>query len=363
MVEYNPEARARMRAQAQRFKEGRMGGKHVSLSGQNAIVEQGQTVIVRILPRWDFASKAYTQDPKTKAVVKNPNYQPDEAYIVGIEHWFTGVDGKRKREWCRRCVGEDEVCPLCEAAAAYKGSSDENERQMGNDMEAKDVVLYNVILRKAPFGEDGRPAVKILSVTPTLWLSINRSAGGEDEGFSIGDYTDFETGYDWKIYRPAARKAGVKQESYSAEHAPERSRLYPLDQAARWKGWHLLLHDLEAEIHENTKSYADLYKMIYGSEPETIPGPDAAPAGDDFAGGGDAVDMGGEEIPGAGEELPPDDGVGGAADFDFPPETSAPTPAPAATPPRAAPRRPAAPAPAAGKRTAPPLRPGTGRRR
>jgi hypothetical protein len=51
MAEYSDAARARMRAQAQRFKEGRSGGKHVSLSGQNAIVEPGQTVIVRILPR------------------------------------------------------------------------------------------------------------------------------------------------------------------------------------------------------------------------------------------------------------------------------------------------------------------------
>ena len=365
-MEYSDAARARMRAQAQRFKEGRASGKHVSLTGANAIAEPGQTVVVRILPRWDFVKKAYMTDPKTKVTVKNPAYQPEEAYATGIEHWFSGgADGKRKREWCRRSLNDDELCPLCEAAAAYKGSSDENERALGNDMDGRDIVLYNVILRKSPFGEDNRPAVKILSVSPTLWLSINRSAAGsdtgEDSGFSIGDYTDWENGYDWKIYRPAARKAGVKQESYSAEHAPEKSRLYPVDQAARWKGWQSLLHDLDAEIHGNVKSYAELYKMIYGVEPDTQLAPEAEP--EQELGAEDAA------LTPPGDDLPPDpmdagDDVGspgdeGEPDFDLPEASPpAPTRAPASA------RRPAAPvAPAAPVRKAPPLRPGPARLR
>lgn len=376
MPEYSAAARERMRQQQQRFKEGRGSGKHVSLSGQNAIVEPGQTVIVRILPRWDFALKAFMQGPRGNWV-KNPDYQPEEAYAAGIEHWFTGPDGKRKREWCRRSLDPDELCPICEFAAAHEGSSDDNERQAGFDMAGKDVVLYNVILRSRPFGEDGKPAIKILTVTPTLWLSINREAAGQDESFSIGDYTDPETGYDWKIYRPAARKAGVKQESYSAEHASKPSRLYAEADAARWRGWHAMLHDLDAEIRNNVKSYEELYRMVYGTDPP-VEQPDAGfegsaefppetpeAAGAEFA----------PETPAA-EAAPETDAAapgGPGADFDYPPMgTSEPVspaapprtaaPARTAVPPRpAAPPAPAAPAPA--RRAAPPLRPGPGRRR
>lgn len=366
MPNLGKEALARIKAHARDMRERQSGGgsKWVALNGQKALVEPGGSVVIRLMPRWDFFDKRYTYDAKSQRLVERSDYEPDTAFVHAWEHWWQNGQ-KRQRDWCLQTSGgKDAPCPLCEVAAAYKAGTTPEDQEIGRRMAAKEVFLYNVVVRAHQYGEDGRPAIRILPVPGTLWLSINKNAAGETEGeesFSIGDYCDWREGYDWRIYRPAARKAGTKQEEYTAEHAKQVSPLYKPEEKERWRGWHKLLHNLEAEVQ--TKTYDELYVELHGVPPEGSEAQPSAAASYDQPPEDVGAPFDDTEAAPMGDDVPPDDadGVAGGADagFDFPPEE--PTrPAPAARVARPAPA--AAPAPA-GARKAPPVRAAAGRRR
>lgn len=325
MPQFDQETLQRLRDKATVTKARMQGtggdfARYAPLTGKSAIVQPGDGVDVRLLPKWDFVARRYMkQGGKT---VENPKYRREECWFGAWEHWFDNKNGQRQRAWCRKNLGEEEACPLCQAAVALKGGGSEEERKQGKDWDQKEVYLYNVVLRATPFGEDGKPDVRILTAPATVYTKISDiCTGAEDDAeqkFALGDVSDPFEGHDLRIIRPASQG-----DRYDVKAARKPSRLYEKADEAKWAGWYTMLYDLEKDVLDNVPSAEQLEKDLYGEAKggrQPARGPAAAAPATGFGDGRD-------EVPPSGEEAP-------FADFDLPgSEAETPLP-PAAQPPR-----------------------------
>lgn len=280
MTELSAEVRQRLLGQRRKLQEransGRRGAAYVSLTGKKAIVQPGQGILLRLLPRWDYASK-FRKNPKTGKVEVDPGYKEAEAFVVGFEHWWDR-DGRTFRALCRKTLGEEEACPLCDVATALMEGGKPEEVKDGQRMQAHDVYLFNVVLRKKMYKEDGTPDIRILPVGWSVWDGIVKYMVGDEEGdqFVRGDITDPFEGYDIKISRPQG-----PAERYKVDCAPKPTRLFPKEEAAKWQGWTGMLHDLVAEVNPpNVPTFVEAYRLYWGHDPEGEESSPPAPSGD-----------------------------------------------------------------------------------
>jgi gp32 DNA binding protein like len=342
MAQYSKEMLKQMRDHAAAVKKAMMGsggsggdfGRYADFSGKNAIVEPGKQVEIRLLPHWNFFADRY--EVKGGKLVENPKYVRLPAWYPALEHWFDNPStGKSERVWCPRVLGDDQKCPVCEAAVALRaGGAD--DRALAKRIGAKEIFLYNIVIRAAQFKDDGTPDVRILRAGGTVFTAITNLITGqrdeEDGGdpnedpekYALGDISDPWEGYDIKVARPAAQA-----ERYGVTAARKSTRLYEPADKAKWGKWYELLWNLEKDVTDNVKSYEEIEKLLYpdkggrggGSSQPTgrsqgssgggriIRSPASAEPPDESPvdlGGGNGAD------PGAGEEAP-----GGGSPFDF----------------------------------------------
>lgn len=263
MPQFSPEVLQRMREKAATVKKAMQGSggnfaRYADLSGKYAIVQPGEGVEVRMLPRWDFAAKRYTKD-KAGKVVEDPKYVREECWFPSFDHWFDNRDGKRARAWCRKNLGPDETCPVCDAAKALWGGT-EDERETAKRMGQNEIFLFNAILRSSPFTAEGKPDVRILRVPATVWSKFtDLCTGGDNEKYALGDVSDPWEGYDVRILRPAAQT-----DRYDLKAASKFSRLYEQADGAKWRGWQDMLWDLERDVLDQVPSVTDLEILLYG---------------------------------------------------------------------------------------------------
>lgn len=329
----------RLRQQAEAAKARTAGGgvdpRYVQLSGKNAAVSPGGTLLTRLAPRWDYA-QAMRMNPKTRQIEPNPAYQGGEFTVEALEHWLDNVlTGKRAKCWCRQMLGPEERCPACEGAEMYLKSAADADRKLGKDLGASKVHLFNAVLRKDMYGEDGKPRFRILVTSDWIFQQIvDILTGGGEAAMQRPDLDDPYKGWDLALKRPTVAGGG---ERWMVQCAPSPTPLVPPEDRERWRGWPTMLHDLEAEVApDKIKSFAEMYRMLWGT--------DADPAD---AGAGGSPEAAAEEPAAAGgwwegEAAAP---VGEEVEIALPEE-----PAPQ-------PRRPPA------RPTAPPLRPGKTPRR
>lgn len=326
-------------------------GKKWDLTGQNALVEAGGAFVLRLLPRWDVKNKWVLG--ADKKWTQNPNYIDDVIYYVASEHWWDDTTGKPHREWCPKTLDEGEACPLCEASATLKASTDKADRDIGYRMTAKKTYLFNGTVGgagKRAVTADGKPDIRMFPAGNTLFvpISILMTGGvGEEDGqqqFSKGDLGDPREGFDLKVTRPR------EGERWTLICANDPSPLYTEAEKPVWSQWMNHLIDLPATVEGEVKSYDDLYAAYWG-EPPAAGGTEPAAPDPAFAPDPGAMDTPGFDAPapgGGGAPADPFDAVGtDQPPFDPPPGGGAPArPARPATPAPAG-RRPAAPAPAA----------------
>lgn len=313
------------------------------LQGQNAVVQPGMSVIVRLVCRWD---RYVVQGGK---VAPNPAAAELPVYVAALEHWWDGPDGKRRREWCPKTFGPDQPCPICEAVADLRASAAQDDKALAKDLRAQEVFLFNAML--GPLGKrsflEGKPDIRPISFHGTIFLAISDiMTGGDQESFARGDISDLREGYDLVLKRPAG-----KGDRWSADCAPQASPLFTQAEAANWRGWWECIPNIDEMLEKETKTYEALYEGFHGVASEPAGGGGAA--ADDFPGGGGAM----PEAPGTASEVPGAAGddlglgdLGGLGD-DFPgagpasPQPQAPKPAAAgrAAAGRPQPARPGAP--------------------
>lgn len=343
MPELSDAVKQQMQAKAQSVRQRLAGGnvdyhRLIPLTGKNAAVAPGKELVGRCLPRWDYKQKFMKlADGK---VGLNPKYAGGPIYCEAWEHWWETSDGKTTREWCLRSVG-DEACPICEAAASLRASSEESDRKLSKRIEAKEVFLFNFVIggtgRRA-LTEDGKPDIRVLPASGTIYVGITSiMLGGEDAEFARGDISDIKEGYDVKLSRPASQG-----DRWKVDAAPKATPLLTQAEFQAWSGWMDLLHDIPGVLEKETKSYDDLYTAFYGTPPEASgePGPTPAPQ---TVGEQPAEDPGAWET-GAATELaaatdptlaaPDEDPFAGATPFDMPGQPPAKGPAPRPAPAR-----------------------------
>lgn len=332
MPQLSPELQAALRARAQVVKDklaGSGGGDWLprwDLAGKNAIVEPGREIVVRFLPRWDFAQK-WIAGGKI-----NPAYKEGPIFFEAIEHWYTSPDGKRHREWCPKTWGGDEACPIHEAWEEVRASKAPADKELAKDIKPTDVYLFNALIA-SPAGwvvdDAGLADIRYMGCPGTVFLAtINIMTGGENIEFARGDVSDPREGYNLKLSRPVAQG-----DRWKVDPAPKPSMLFTESQKPAFSKWWERLIDLPAMVQQETKEYDALYLAFHGVAPDS--GASAptrsAPA---------AASPDGPDTPG-GEGAPPTDpfdGLGGPGDIEMPG-----VPAPAAGPNRPAgplPRRP-----------------------
>ncbi len=332
-----------MRARAQKIKDniakGQQGGAFTrmwNLQGQNTIVAAGGEVIVRLMPRWDRYIVQNGKVVSSAAALELPIYVP------AFEHWWDSSDGKRVREWCPVIANEDGTlegdCPICEAAAELKTSSSKEDKELGYEIRAKEIVLFNAMV--GPLGarafNDGKPDIRPIPLMGSLFFQVSDiMTGGEHESFARGDISDPADGYDLKLSRPSA-----KGDRWKVDCA-EPSRLFGPTEAANWKGWWEMIANLDEVLEKETKTYEELHQLFH----EVKAAPAAAPARGRGVAAPAAVE---DDMPGMGggpsPEAPSGD-EGGELDLEGLDDMPGAGPAPAAAPARAPARR--APSPAA----------------
>lgn len=330
----------RMKAKAAAIKEKQAAAQQGplaprwDLTGKNTIVAPGHEVIVRFLPRWDFAHKyVRTTDGK---VALNPKYVDDFIYFEALEHWWDVTDDKGgtrpTREWCPRTFDKAAQCPLCDVSDELVSSASPDDRKAGKRMASKEVFLFNAVVGgagKRKMTEKGLPDIRIMPLQETLLVALSGiMTGGETEegageGFARGDVSDIKDGYNLKLIRPAAQG-----DRWKMDCSPKPSPLYTPEEREVWKTWVSLLHNIPKVVEEELKDYAGLYKAFHGVTPEDMqgvsspapatkpgkagpakPAPKAASVGeaDEFAASGAPEDGGAApEEPDLGFELPPD---------------------------------------------------------
>lgn len=260
------EAIRRMSERAAKIRDG-AGFQVLQLSGKKADVEPGGSILLRLLPRWDYI-KSFKRTADNK-YVEDPSYEGGEIFFEAREHWFDDHGGKRQREWCPAFHREG-GCPQCEAADAADRSGTQEDKKRANDLRAKEVFLFNCVVRTDMYDEAGRPKIRVLPANRSIFKAISRLVRSEAEadGFSRGDISKPADGYDIKLLRPPAGSS----ERWAVDCAPKSSPLVPVADKDKWKGWPSLLVDLPGLTAEgNVKGYAELYKAMYGLDPEVAP--------------------------------------------------------------------------------------------
>ena len=298
--------------------------KRYDLTGRNSIVASGATVVIRLLPRWDYFQKAFMA--KGNQWVPNPKYEPEPIYVDALEHWFTGVDGKRNRVWCPKIFGDGEQCPVCELAEQLKASSVDDDKSLGYDIDAQETFIFNAIqggFKKRLLTGEGRPDIRPMAVGSGVFMGIgNLMTGQGDEQFAR-PIDDPAHGYDVMLIRPQEGSG----DRWRVTCAKTESPLYDVKdpkEAQAWKGWWNLLIDLEEMIKGELKSYDTVSKLLQGEGgPEDMAEPSAAPEtasaeGFDYPEGFDPSGMA------------PEPGTPGdwGQEFGFPGEEPAPSPPP-----------------------------------
>lgn len=310
----------RQRAQAVRQKlTGSGGGDWLprwDLVGKNAIVQPGREVMIRLLPRWDFAQK-FLAGGKI-----NPAYKNGRIFVEAREHWWTAPDGRRHREWCPTMFGANEPCPICEAWLELRTSKAAADKELAKDLKPTDVYLFNAILgpsNSRVLGDNGLVDIRYMPAPGTVFVGIiDIMTGGETGGdFACGDISDPKEGYDLKFTRPAS-SGGDRWKVHAAQKA---STLFTAPQQPAFAKWWERIVDLQAMVEKEMKSYDDLYTAFHGSAPSASDGV-AAPAAEEQEASNDSFPEAGAPP----EEPGPFAGMGGG-DIEMP---GAPTTAPAA---------------------------------
>ncbi len=261
-VPLDPKLAEKMRERARAVKERLNSGftRGWSLTGKSAVVEAGKEVIVRLGPRWDYAT-----NPKYIRRVLNPEYAADEIYVYAADHWWDGEEGRRIHEWCVKSVDPDGFCPICFAAADLKRSGSKEDRDLADDIRAHDVFLYNALIGSPRRLVDGKPDWRYLAASPVVYDGITDiMTGGDTASFARGDISDPREGFDLKLSRPAANARNVR---WKVDCAPDPSPLYGQDQKDAFKGWPSLLVNLEDLLKKEIKSPEELFKLFWGRSP------------------------------------------------------------------------------------------------
>jgi hypothetical protein len=257
--------------------------RFADFSGRYGIAAPGMSCVLRILPRWDYANRFLLQSGRW---VPNPQYDDSVAGEVWIEtatHWFDTPARQTQCVWCRKCLGEEELCPLCEASVALHQSSADQERRVGHNMRRRTLFLYNAVIYRGylrdpqsgaqrpgelTYTADGKPNVRILRVPETVHRKIlDIMLGGQevDQSFARGEIFDVQKGYNLMVTRPAGTGTG---EQYKVDCAITPTPLHAAGDA-RWTGWAKFLHNLPAEIAaDKILSYDAMYELFYGALPE-----------------------------------------------------------------------------------------------
>lgn len=263
----DPAVAAEMRARAQAVRERQSAGnftKSWSLSGKQAVVEPGKGVVIRLLPRWDFATSMVSGPGGTR--VPNPAYKPGRAYVEAFEHWWDAEAGRRTREFCPQTTNPEAECAICVSSQAMLQSASKEDRDFGKGLRANQVFIFNAVVDDPRrLGDDKLADIRIISTSGTMFNCISDiMTGGDKEQFARGDVTDPRAGYDLVFNRPA--KGGG--ERWSVGVAPNQSPLYGPAQSAAFKGWAARLLDLDDMLAKETKDSAGIFKAYYGRDPK-----------------------------------------------------------------------------------------------
>jgi hypothetical protein len=289
------------------------------LFGKNAVVQPGGTLLFRLFPHWDYLTRWVKQDGK---MVANPAYEEKEPFFVGREHWYEVDDGKGgtrpARDWCLSLFDDAAPCPLCDASDAMLSSADADEKKAGKDLAAKEVFGFNGDIKiqdstgtHFKLDEKGRPDVRIMFLSDTITGQyLDLCSGGEaGEEHARGDVTSTVDGYTLKLTRPKG-----KGERWRLDAAINKSALYDKakpEEAALWKEWWALLHDVADIVKQEMRTYDAVYKDFHGQAPEGADKPaEQAKA---------AAPKAARPAPAA--QLPPDDEFGGQTAQPEVPET------------------------------------------
>lgn len=232
-----------------------------TLTGKNAIVEPGRSVVVRLGPRWDYANSMIVQGDKR---VQNPEYKGGALFVMAWEHWWDDNQSKTQRIYCPKTLDVNAICPICIAAAAMMESGVKEDQTYGKRIKARDVYIFNAAVgnpRKVDT-QTGRADIRIIPVSGTVFIRIRDiMTGGDNEQFMRGDISHPREGYDLKLTRPN------QGERWTVDCDPNPSPLYGPDQAAAFKGWPSMLIDLEEMLEKETKTPVDAYRAYYGKDP------------------------------------------------------------------------------------------------
>lgn len=311
MAPLDPNLMAMMRARAQAVKEklaGSGGGDWLprwDLTGKSAVVEAGRELVIRVLPRWDFAQKWIAGGKP------NPEYKNGPIFFEAIEHWHTSPDGKRHRSWCPKIWGADEACPIHEAWEELRVSKAAADKELAKDLKPTDVYLFNALIA-TPTGswavdDAGLADIRYMPCPGTIFLGIiNIMTGGENEEFARGDISDPREGYNLKLSRPAGQG-----DRWKVDCMPKPSPLATDVQKAAFAKWWERLADLPAMVERETKSYDDLYKAFHGVAP---------PVGQSAPATAPLRPAEGSDMPGGTGEPPEDPfgDLGGPGDIEMP---------------------------------------------
>ncbi len=234
-----------------------------NLTGKNAVVSQGDDVIVRFGPRWDIA----LFDEKGKFVKWNPEYVSgaEPIFVSVYEHWWDADGGKIGHAWCPRTLNIDAECPVCLASQFLLKSANEDDRKEGKRIAAKEVFIFNAVVGVPRKLADKVADFRILAVPGTIYTAVTDiMTGGSDSSFARGNIGDPVEGYDLKLTRP---RAGGN-DRWKVDCSPTPTRLFDDKQAAAFKGWPEMLTDLDKMIESEMKTPLDLFKQYYGRDPE-----------------------------------------------------------------------------------------------
>ena len=255
-----------MRRQAQENRERMTTSsftKGWSFTGKNAIVEPGADVIVRLLPRWDYAD-SIVKGPDGK-VAPNPAYDVTApAYVAAYEHWWQ-ADGKWHHEWCPRTYNEDAPCPICFASVSMLAMKDKADRDFGKKIQAQKVFIFNAVVGDPRVvAQDGLVDIRILPLSRVQFNGVSDViTGGDKENFARGLVYDPREGYDLSFKRPMQNS----NDRWTVQAAVNPTPLYGPDQKAAFVGWVTRLVNLEEMLDAETKDYAGIFKSYFGKDP------------------------------------------------------------------------------------------------
>lgn len=237
------------------------------LKGKYAIVEPGASVIIRVLPRWDYALSIL---PNGKP---NPKYEEGLFLLYAIDHWWDGPDGKPTRAWCPKSRNQAAKCPIHEDYDRLKASSAEEDQTLAKRIMPNDQYLINAMVGgtgKRRMDDQGRPDIRPMSLMPTLFGRMEvLMFGSEDDpadSFARGDIFSPEEGYDLRLTRPA--EGGGQR--WAMDAAPKPSPLFLPQEADKFEGWADRLVDLEALLDDEMETYEALYERYFGTKPEKV---------------------------------------------------------------------------------------------